>query len=222
LKHPHVIQFHNFNPQTNSHPPSIRIDFAWRGPLARHLPLSTDEFPFNQTGANRITKIIVGIVLAMRYLHSKGVVHRDLKPDNILIGWDWDVRIADFGHSLSPNVRQTLSVTHGNGSPGSNSPDCHYLAPECYNRDDCDYRKCDVFSFGMILFEIVAKRPAFSDNSSPAEIGKAIAVKEFRPPIPDCVAPAVSDLITDCWAQDPNNRPSFEAILDRLKGIDFR
>jgi TPR repeat protein/serine/threonine protein kinase len=222
LKHPHVIPFLDFHPRTQSHPPSIVIEFAWRGSLARHLPLSTDEFPLNQSGANRITKIIVGIVLGMRYLHSRGVVHRDLKPDNILIGLDWDARIADFGHSLAPDVRQTLSVIHGDGSPFSYSPDCRYLAPECYNRGDCDFRKADVFSFGMVLFEIVAERPAFPPQTPLLAIVKAIGVDEFRPNIPDCVAPAVRDLITDCWAHDPDHRPSFEGILDRLRGMDFK
>jgi serine/threonine protein kinase len=52
-------------------------------------------------GPTRIGKIIVGIALAMRYLHGCGIVHRDRRPENVLLDWDWNPRIADFGHSVS-------------------------------------------------------------------------------------------------------------------------
>jgi serine/threonine protein kinase len=85
------------------------------------------------SGANRITRIIVGIALAMRFLHSRGFIHFDLKPDNILLDWDWNVRIADFGQSISLNNPEIPSLIHPKAIDGGLLFDSHYFAPECYN-----------------------------------------------------------------------------------------
>jgi serine/threonine protein kinase len=92
-------------------------EFAGNGSLANHL--SPAEYPLS--GANRITRIIVGIALAMRFLHSRGFIHFDLKPDNILLDWDWNVRIADFGQSISLNNHEIPSLIHPNVIDGRSS-----------------------------------------------------------------------------------------------------
>jgi serine/threonine protein kinase len=75
--------------------PSITTEFAVNGSLRNHL--SDSYFVHLLKHPTKIAKIIAGIALAMRYVHSKGVIHRNLTPDNILLDWDWNVRIADFG-----------------------------------------------------------------------------------------------------------------------------
>jgi serine/threonine protein kinase len=133
----------------------------------------------------------------MRYLHSCGVWNRDLRPENILLDWDWNVRIADFGHSLSREFLQPLSAARGGVWAMTPSVNWHYLAPECY-RSQYGPRS-DVFSFGLILYELVAGRSAFAKGLSDMAVAKLVVVDEFRPEIPDSVLPAVKQLITDCW-----------------------
>jgi serine/threonine protein kinase len=147
----------------------------------------------------------------MRFVHSRGVRHRDLSPDNILLDWDWNVRIADFGRSSSldvPDPSDALSL------------DSRYLAPECY---DGTFRYAsDVFAFGLILFEILTGRPAFPESLTPLQIAFAVAIAGARPEIPDFVLPAARQLIADCWEGDADERPTFEEIVDRLAEMNFK
>jgi serine/threonine protein kinase len=103
-------------------------------------------------------KIICGIVLAMRFIHDRGVIHRDLRPDNILLDWDWNwnVRIADFWHSIS------LDDPHIPDVEGIVVKDFCYLASECH--ENINFPESDVFSFGLILYELVVGHPAFPKN----------------------------------------------------------
>jgi serine/threonine protein kinase len=216
LNHPLVIGFRGFHGHKS--PVEIETEFAPNGSLADHLPGLKSSVT---TSPNRIAKIIVGIVLGMAHVHSRGVIHRDLCPGNILIDWDWNPRIADFGHSISPEFPEPLSVSDPSRTGIWPSVDCHYIAPECY---DHDYGpKCDVFSFGLILFELLVGDPGFPRDWKTPEVAKMIAIDEYRPIIPECerVNANARALITACWAQDPDNRPSFKDILGRLEGMDF-
>jgi TPR repeat protein len=140
LKHPLILNISDS--QNNS---SIVAEFAGNGSLANHLPPA--ECPLR--GANRITKVIVGIALAMRFVHSRHLIHRDLKPDNILLDWDWTVKIADFGQSSAPDNPDIPPLPHFNPNPEWPSLDFRYLAPECYENHFLP--ASDVFSFGLIV-----------------------------------------------------------------------
>jgi TPR repeat protein len=132
LKHPLVIQLQEQISMRHDHNSGIVMEFAGNGSLANHLESIQSSNKCRLRGANRIARIIVGIALAMRYLHSQDIIHRDLKPDNILLDWNWNVRIADFDHSvLLVQDQKSLNI-----DPNSNarwpSIDFRYVAPECY------------------------------------------------------------------------------------------
>jgi serine/threonine protein kinase len=175
---------------------------------------------YRLSGANRITKIIVGIALPMRYLHSRDIIHRDLKPDNILLDWSWTVRIADFGHSISPEKPDILSLRQSNPTGIWPSIDSHYLAPECY--DNLYYPEGDVFSFGLILYELLVGQPAFPKELNQRQIAYRLIMTDKWPTIPEFVLPAARELINDCWAKEPADRLSFKEIIDRLTEIKFK
>jgi serine/threonine protein kinase len=170
---------------------------------------------------NRITKIIVGIALAMRFVHSRGLIHRDLKPENILLDWDWTVRIADFGHSIWSNESRHYSLIARDMEFKCPSIDPYYLAPECYQHGR-HLQASDVFSFGLILYELLAGRPAFPNGLTHNQVAFKIAVENERPDIPGFVLRSGRELITECWAKEPGHRPTFDEIVDRLVSVNFK
>jgi serine/threonine protein kinase len=169
---------------------------------------------------NKIARIIVGVALAMRFLHSRGFIHRDLKPDNILLDWDWNVRIADFGQSISLTNPEIPSLIHPNAIGGMFLMNSYYLAPECY--DNRCSQMSDVFSFGLILYELLTGQPVFSNDLAQLPIACLVAVKYELPDIPEFIFPFVRELIAECWAEKPHHRISFEDIVDRLKEMKFK
>jgi serine/threonine protein kinase len=154
----------------------------------------------------------------MRYIHSKSFIHRDLKPENIFLDWDWIVRIGDFSHSLQADTFGSAKpdealLTHPCLSIGAS-----YTAPECFNNEPT--LESDVFSFGLILYELLVGVPGFS-LYYPRQQERKILDKE-RPPIPDFIRPEVGQLIRNCWKPKHYRRPSFVDILWRLRKMDFK
>jgi serine/threonine protein kinase len=161
--------------------------------------------------------VIIGIALAMRFVHSCKTVHCDLNPANILLDWDCTVQIADFGHSASPDVPPLIGPSDLENWP---SGDSSYLAPECY--DGTFGRASDVFAFGLILFELLAGRLAFPESLNRLQIARLVAIEGARPEIPESVIAPARSLIENCWAGDPNDRPTFAEIVDRLADMQFK
>jgi serine/threonine protein kinase len=115
------------------------------------------------------------LLLRCNFVHSGGVIHRDLKHDNILLDWDWNVRIADFGQSMTLNGSDRAAFVHPNRDRSLPSIDSRYLAPECY--DSSYSQRSDVFSFGFILSELLTGQPTFSKELTDLEIMFRVAVK---------------------------------------------
>jgi serine/threonine protein kinase len=155
---------------------------------------------------------IAGLVSGMIYIHSCEVIHRDLKPSNILFDDDHRVRIADFGSSRLYEL--DITMTRSVGTP-------LYMAPECFIGRSPKYTpKVDVFSFGLILYEVVVGRGVLSTPEG-ARAAYSLLQADRRPEIPSSVSGEVRDLITQCWSDDAESRPSFEEILEILKSLKF-
>jgi serine/threonine protein kinase len=132
-----------------------------------------------------------------------------------LIDWDWVVRITDFSHS----------VVAAEGLSESNPAEvgaitARYSSPESF--DGALTLESDVFSFGLILYEILSGETGFPGDFSQIEMMKKIVLDKYRPPIPDYFCNDVKELINDCWAQKSHERPSFGEILYRLDRMDFQ
>lgn len=153
--------------------------------------------------STRKSIVIMEIAQGMRYIHSKGIIHRDLKPGNILLTKRYEAKICDFGESKFFEHEDTMTNNVGT---------LQYQSPEMMNGEKYD-QKCDVYSFGVILFYIIT-------GNYPNIPFPKIAQGQ-RAQVPPNVVPFVSELIQKCWSQNPNERPSFDEIINIMKMNEF-
>jgi TPR repeat protein len=150
------------------------------------------------------SKIVAGVVLALRFMHQRNIYHGNLKPTNLLLDEKWRVRISDF---------RTSKFNRSDGV-------AHYMSPERF--EGCPpSAEDDVYAFGSILYEVVVGKPAFSWRFRPEAVMRLkLTGKGLE--IPDRVEPRVADLIWRCSAYDSEERPSFDEIFATVKAMDFR
>ncbi len=170
----------------------------------------------------RMLGVLVQVSRALAYAHSRGVVHRDVKPDNVLLGDFGEVYLADWG--LAKLTTGTSLEIHGAGSvppppPGSDTGGTPgYMAPEVVMREGCDARS-DLFALGVILYEILVGQEPFRGTTIVATL-KATARCEPDPPrvaAPGCPL-LLDDLCMSLLARDPQRRPvSAEEVAQRIE-----
>jgi serine/threonine protein kinase len=213
LNHPLIVGFGGYLPPTPTRSAQIVTEFVANGSLAELQKCD------RRMSVTRIAIIVAGIVLAMRYLHSHRIIHRDLKPANVLIDWDLIVRICDFSHSLFADHCGDARCDQSANLGSPPSMDVRYTAPESIaNHLNL---KSDVFSFGLILYELLTGSPAFSPEIPPPALMKLISIDQLRPVIPDFISDSVRSLICECLSEHVSQRPSIAEILCQLEGMDF-
>ncbi|CAD5206272.1 unnamed protein product [Bursaphelenchus okinawaensis] len=144
------------------------------------------------------------VLAALSYLHSHGYVHRDLKPSNMLLTNDYiTLKLCDFGTATELRT----SMTNNRGSAA-------WMAPEVFRGKKYD-QKCDIFSFGILLWEMTARRQPFDDNESNAYTILWQVSEGKRPPKLDC-PDVVMDLMERCWHDKPYERPSVDEIAKEI------
>jgi serine/threonine protein kinase len=147
----------------------------------------------------------------MKFIHSRGVIHRDLKPGNILLDERYHPRIGDLGSSRFCDMSTTLMS--GVGTPLN-------MAPEMYRRGDYT-GAVDVYSFSLIVYEMFVGVPVFDAAVGAYELMSQVA-SPVRPPLPESMDWTVQEIIRKGWSVDPVARGSFEDIFEALRRIGFK
>ncbi|PSR89587.1 Serine/threonine-protein kinase [Actinidia chinensis var. chinensis] len=155
---------------------------------------------------NIVLKFALDIAHGMQYLHSQGILHRDLKSENLLLGEDMHVKVADFGISCLESQC---------GSAKGFTGTYRWMAPEMI-KEKHHTKKVDVYSFGIVLWELLTALTPF-DNMTPEQAAFAVCHKNARPPLPPSCPVAFRHLINRCWSSNPNKRPHFEEIVTILE-----
>lgn len=162
----------------------------------------------------RLQSIVLGIVNAMEYLHHHHVLLKDLKPSNIGFTGDGTVKLFDFGLA-----RQLLTDDQTQASLGTSeiAGTFRYMAPECIRGKNM-YLQSDIYSFGVVLWEIIGlKKPFGSFTSAELYEQKEILLGSYRPSLSSLPASSnIKQLIDKCWNFAPMDRPSFTTIRDIL------
>jgi eukaryotic-like serine/threonine-protein kinase len=158
--------------------------------------------------ARKAIEIAVQIAEGLAAAHAGGIVHRDLKPGNIMFARNGRVKILDFGLAKQEQLA-TDSSTRELTNEGTILGTAGYMSPEQVRGEDVDYRS-DIFSFGVILYEMLAGKQAFSGRSS-IEVMNAI-LKDDPPELRPSVPPALERIVRRCLEKEPGRR--FQSAAD--------
>lgn len=160
-------------------------------------------------------KMAIQAARGMVWLHfgEPVFIHRDVKPANFLVTENWNIKITDFG--LSQASTQGMSLRDGKeGARGTPL----WMAPEVLEGKEFS-TSADVYSFGIVLWEIYSRKEPFSQFRNYQKFKEAVVKQRVRPRIPDECPESLRQLIERCWNADPLLRPDFVTILDELEGI---
>ncbi|CAK9329140.1 unnamed protein product [Citrullus colocynthis] len=143
------------------------------------------------------------LVSALHFCHQNGVAHRDIKPQNLLLDEDGNLKVSDFGLSALPEQIKDGMLHTACGTPA-------YTAPEVVSRRGYDGAKADAWSCGVILFVLLSGHLPFSDNNLVA-MYKKVYRREYQ--FPDSISKPARHLIFQLLDPNPNTRMSIEALM---------
>ncbi|KAJ0266748.1 hypothetical protein HA466_0006930 [Hirschfeldia incana] len=203
LSHPNVIKFVG---AYKDHPVyCVLTEYLTEGSLRAYL-----HKPENRSlPLKKLIEFALDIGRGMEYIHSRHVIHRDLKPENVLIDEDFQLKIADFGIACEEEYCDMLA-----DDPGT----YRWMAPEMIKRKPHG-RKADVYSFGLLLWEMVAGATPYEDMN-PIQAAFAVVDKNLRPTIPEDCPAAMKALIERCWSVAPDKRPDFWQVVKVLEQFE--
>jgi tetratricopeptide (TPR) repeat protein/tRNA A-37 threonylcarbamoyl transferase component Bud32 len=176
-----------------------------RARLARG-PLSVTE----------VIGVLRDVSKALAYAHRQGVVHRDIKPDNVLLSEGTAV-VTDFGIAKAISAARTSAPGATLTQIGTSIGTPAYMAPEQAAGDPGVDHRADIYSLGAMAYELLAGRPVFADRTPQRMLAAHMSeaarpIAELRPDTPGLLA----DLVMRCLAKDPNDRPQTATEIARL------
>lgn len=188
-----------------THPNILGVDALHRS--ATHVWLSMqyasggDLSQIRGRSAAEVLRAVIPVAGALAYAHGAGVIHRDVKPGNVLLMSDGTPRLADFGIALA--ATELPALRSGRGSPFNMSP--QQLAGEPATPAD------DIYAFGAMLYELLSGYPPFYPDATEQR------VRDERPPslASAAVAQEISELIDRCLAKSPADRPADMDTVER-------
>ncbi|HJZ97140.1 MAG TPA: protein kinase, partial [Candidatus Solibacter sp.] len=192
-----------------NHPNIVAIYDVGDGYIVSEL-IEGESLRGAKPGMRKTLDIATQIAAALACAHDAGIVHRDLKPDNVLLTRDGRAKVLDFGLAkMTTSVAGAGETVTVRTEPGVVMGTVGYMSPEQVRGAAADHRS-DIFSLGVILYELLSGARAFQGDTS-VEIMTAI-LKHDPAELPDTVPPAVRQIVAHCVEKDPVNR--FQSARD--------
>lgn len=198
ISHPHIIRV--FGCTIKSPRVGIVMELCDNGDLSMYLQSHPD------TPLSIRIVWLAGVAAAISHIHSVGVIHRDIKPDNVFLDHELISKLADFGLGRSIGDHTACVKTRHVGTLGFISPEV--VSGTTYNE------ACDVYSFGVTMYAVLTGK--FKPYGSQTNVDYRSAMDPaFRPEIDD-IECGVLDVIVSCWKHDPAERPRIGVVAERL------
>jgi serine/threonine protein kinase len=190
LVHPNIVTVYEYGEENDT--AFIAMEYI-EGKSLKELMADKATFTLAE-----VDDILSQLITGLHYAHTAGIVHRDIKPDNLIFTLEGTLKIMDFGVARL----ESSSLTRAGSVMGTPS----YMAPELFNGEEIDQRS-DLFSAGIILYQLLTGRKPFSGSSMTAIMHQVINVTPTNPSQLDNRLPAPLDrLIQTSLAKNPANR----------------
>ncbi|XP_034069293.1 mitogen-activated protein kinase kinase kinase 20 isoform X1 [Gymnodraco acuticeps] len=204
LSHRNIIQFYGAIVEAPNY--GIVTEYASGGSLYDYLSSAESE----HMDMGQIMTWAAEIARGIHYLHSEApvkVIHRDLKSRNVVVAGDMVLKICDFGASkfLTHTTHMSLVGTFP------------WMAPEVIQSLPVS-ETCDTFSYGVVLWEMLTREIPFKGLEG-LQVAWLVVEKHERLTIPSGCPSCFAELMKDCWATEPKERPMFKQILSTLESM---
>lgn len=203
LNHPNVLSYKDsFIDQDNYY--NIVTAFCGGGDISQIIEKHKEKNEFFTE--EKILNWLIQLLLGLSYIHSKGIIHRDIKPQNIFIQNKYLICIGDFG--IAKNINQTQTQTIGTSIIGTPL----YMSPESYNNPKYNKFPSDIWSMGCCLFELCNLDHAFGGDSLNAVFNKVREGK--RPPINKKYSSELKYIVDSMLDIKPSKRPTITQLIE--------
>ncbi|MFM8986913.1 MAG: serine/threonine-protein kinase [Planctomycetia bacterium] len=208
LDHPTIIRVDRL--VTSDGPPHLVMELFPHPNLKKQITAGVAAL------APKLQRIVTEIALGLDHMHARGWLHRDLKPDNVLAAPDGQVKLIDF--AIAAKASGFFGKLLGGKTVAQGSPS--YMSPEQIRGETLDARS-DIYSFGCVLFELLAGRPPFTAANANDLLNKHVSaappgVDQFNPNATTGGTAFVRKLL----AKRPADRPaSMQEVLQQLKSV---
>ncbi|KAK8841580.1 hypothetical protein M9Y10_027205 [Tritrichomonas musculus] len=187
--------------------------------ITEYIPRSLEKILLRRretelTNTNKYI-ILLGIAISLKYIHSQGVIYRNIRPKSILLDDQFYPRIWCF--ELSYTTDKELTETEMNDRFGT----FPYMAPEYFSEGSSYSYKIDVYSFAIIMYQVMTCEVV--DYASSDWICRITDIIDgVRPDINLVQSKKMRDLIERCWSSDPSTRPNFIEIVEEMKSEELQ
>ena len=202
LEHENIIKL--LNHRTDSFETVLILEYGDGGSLRSFLDKSDIDYPITP---DLYLRWAMETALPVEYLEQRDIQHRDIKTPNIII-INNVLKLADFG------TAKKVDMSHTTRPFGTE----RWMAPE-YMRDHRLSRSNNVYSVGLVLWELLTREIPFAKYTIAFQLMQAVIDRKERPIIPAFCPTELADLIRCCWHDDPTKRPVIRYVIDTIKKL---
>ena len=193
LDHPNIVKYMECI-RTKSHI-NLILEYVENGSLHQMIKQS------GKMGEHLVLIFVKQILEGLAYLHNQGIIHRDIKGANLLLTKNGVVKLADFGYSILNDKNKVNSIV---------GTAC-FMAPEVIEQKGNISPKCDIWSLGCTIIQLLTTRPPYYEFEPMAAMFRIVT--DDCPPIPSGISNYLKDFLLKCFTKEPSKRPNAKELL---------